>query len=109
MRIEIIGDDSISRQARTYAEYRLFAALSQAVDTRLVRSASLELCRGTSKRHGDAVFCRVTIELKGGEVSRLRASGDHPYAAINRAVQRLRPNSAPLRHESSPLEMTATE
>ena len=109
MRIEIVADDSISPQARMYAEYRLFAALSQAVDTGLVRSASLELRRGTSKRRRDAVFCRVTIEFRGGEVSRLRASGDHPYAAINSAVERLRPSSRPVRHESSPLEMAATE
>ena len=27
MRIEIIGDDSLGRQARIYAEYRLFAAV----------------------------------------------------------------------------------
>ena len=39
MRIEIVGDDSISGQARAYAEYRLFAALSQALDTRQVRNA----------------------------------------------------------------------
>ena len=109
MRIEIIGDDSISRQARVYAEYRLFAALSQAVDTRLVRTASLELRRRHAKRHGDVVWCRVTIELNDGEVSRLRASGVHPYAAINRAVQRLRPSSRLVRPESSPLEMAASE
>ena len=93
MRIEIIGDDSISRQARTYAEYRLFAALSQLVDTSQVRSASLALRRARSRRHCDGVVCTVTVELKGGGVARLRASGDHPYAAINRAVERLRLNS----------------
>jgi ribosome-associated translation inhibitor RaiA len=109
MRIEIIGDDSISRQTRAYAEYRLFAALSQVVDTRRVRSASLVLRRPKSTRHGDAVSCTVTIELNGGEVVRLRASGDHPCAAINRAVQRLRPNSWLVRHDSSHRELAATE
>jgi len=109
MRIEIVGDESISRQARIYAEYRLFAALSQAVDTSRVRRASLELRRRTSARHSDVVLCRVTIELNGGEVSRLRASGEHPYAAINRAVERLRASSWPVRHDSSHQEMVATE
>ena len=109
MRIEIIGDDLIGRQARVYAEYRLFAALSQAVDTRRVPTASLELRRRSSKRHGDGVLCRVRIELNDGEVSRLRASGVHPYAAINRAVQCLRPSPRSVRHESSPLEVAATE
>ena len=109
MRIEITGDDSISRQARTYAEYRLFGALSQAVDTRRVRSASLVLRRTKSKRQCDGVLCTVTIELNDGEVSRLRAAGDHPYAAINRAVERLRLNSSPVRHDASRTDMVATE
>lgn len=101
MRIDIVGDDSISRQARTYAEYRLFAALSQVVDTSRVRSASLVLRRAKSRRHCDRVVCIVTVELKDREVSRLRTSGDHPYAAINRAVERLRRNSWRGRQESS--------
>jgi hypothetical protein len=37
MRIEITADDSITRQPRTYAEYRLFAALSEVVDTGVSR------------------------------------------------------------------------
>jgi hypothetical protein len=109
MRIEIIGDDSISRQARTYAEYRLFAALSQTVDTRRVRSASLVLRSAKSRRHGAGVFCTVTIELDDGEVSRLRAYGDHPYAAINRGVERLRESPPPVRQDSPRWEMVATE
>ena len=52
MRIEIVGDDSINPQARTYAEYRL-------------------------------------------DVARLTVSGAHPYAAINRAVERLGLNAWP--------------
>jgi ribosome-associated translation inhibitor RaiA len=109
MRIEIIGDDSISRQARTYAEYRLFAALSQVVDTRRVRSASLVLRQVKSRRAGGRVSCTVTIELNDGDVSRRRASGDHPYAAINRAVERLRGSSWPVRRDSTQWEMAATE
>ena len=109
MRIEIVGDDAISRQARTYAEYRLFAALSQVVDTRRVRRASLMLRRARSKRHFDGVICTVSIELNNGEVSRLRASGDHAYAAINRAVERLRLSSGPVLHDSSNPEIVAAE
>ena len=63
MRIKIIGDDSISRQACTYAQYRLFAALSQVLDTGRVRSASLVLRRSKSRRHRDGVMCTVTVEL----------------------------------------------
>ena len=105
MRIDVSGDESISRQARIYAEYRLFAALSAAVDSRRVRRAWMVLRRVNSKRHGEAVWCTVTIERDGGEVSRLRASGAHPYAAINRAVERLRSNSQHVRHQSYADEM----
>ena len=109
MQIEIIGDDSISRQARIYAEYRVFSALSQVVDTIRVRRASLVLRRAKSRRHSDGVVCTVTVELSGSEIARLRASGDHPYAAINRAVERLRLNFLPVRHDSSYAEMVGTE
>jgi hypothetical protein len=100
MRIEVIADDSISHQARTYAEYRLFAALSQAVGASLVTSALLSLRRATSRRSGAGVLCSVTVELSGGGVRHVRAAGDHPYAAINRAVERVRMNAWPaVRHE----------
>ena len=95
MHIEIVGDESISRQARTYAEYHLFAALSQAIDTREVRSASLVLRRAKSRRHLDSVVCTVTVELNSGEVGRLRACGGHPHAAINRAADVSYPTPSP--------------
>ena len=109
MRIKIIGDDSISRQACTYAEDRLFAALSQVLDTGRVRSASLVLRRSKSRRHRDGVMCTVTVELNSGNVTRLRTFGEHPYAAINRAIERLRLNARSERLESSHREMVATE
>jgi hypothetical protein len=84
MRIEIIGDESISRQACTYAEYRLFAALSQVLDTNRVRNASLVLRRAKSRRHCDGVVCTV-------------------------AVERFRRSSAPARHDLSHGEMVAAE
>ena len=37
MRIEVVGGDTISQQARTYAEYRVFAALTQVADAERVR------------------------------------------------------------------------
>lgn len=109
MRIEISGDNSISRQALTYAEYRLFAALSRVLDTGRVRKASLVLRRATSRRHCDGVVCTVTVELTGGDVTRLNTFGAHPYAAINRAVERFRLKSRSERHAPSHPEMAATE
>ena len=105
MRIHILGDDSVGDQARTYAEYRLFAALSQALDTRLVRSASLALRRANTGRHPGGVICSVTIELHDGQMMRLKGSGDHPYAAINGVVERLRVKARPVPLESRPFHV----
>jgi len=92
MRIEIVGDDSIGPQARTYAEYRISAALSRAVATGHVRTASLLLRRRAPGRQRNGVACTLVLELADGEVTRLRTFGDHPYAAINRTVERLERN-----------------
>jgi ribosome-associated translation inhibitor RaiA len=97
MRIEIVGDDSVSRQARTYAEYRLFAALSQVVDTSQVREARLILRRRQDKAACTGVACTVVVDVEGCQPVRLWTSGDHPYAAINHAVDRLRRVSWPSR------------
>ena len=40
MRIEVVGDGTISQQARTYAEYRVFAALTQFSEADKVRTRS---------------------------------------------------------------------
>ena len=37
MRIEVVGERTISQQARTYAEYRVFAALTQCTEADKVR------------------------------------------------------------------------
>lgn len=89
MRIQVIGDDSISRLARAYAEYRLFAALSQVLDIDRVRHARLVLRRAPRRRHATAVACDVTIEVGGGDLLRVHADGDHPCAAIDRAAERI--------------------
>ena len=95
MRIQIISDESINEQARTYAEYRLFAALAQVIDTSRVQQASLRLRRVTTRRPGHSVVCTIVIDLEDGDVIRLVASGEHPYAAINRGVDRLRRHVPP--------------
>ena len=89
MRIDVRGDESISAQARTYAEYRLFASLSQQIETDNVRRASLLLRRPRGSGGGDVV-CTVTIAFCDGGIVRARTTGTHPYEAINEAVARLR-------------------
>lgn len=95
MRIEVLGDDSISRQACTYAEYRLFAALPYVVDPQRVRQSQLVLHRVPRAGGCDGVTCAVAIELDTGDVLRLSTTADHPYAAINRAIEQLRYDRLP--------------
>lgn len=90
MRIDVLGDDAISPQARTYAEYRVFAALSQLADGEQVHGARVVLRRANGSGASDDVTCIVTVALAGSSPLRVRTTGNHPYAAINRAVERLR-------------------
>ena len=88
MRIDVIGqDESSNAQARTYAEYKVFAALAQ--HTQHVRGARVVLRRDTRNGTGDGVACAVTVDLVPSGSVRTRACGPHAYAAINRAVERL--------------------
>lgn len=89
MRIEVLGYDTMSAQARTYAEYRLFAELSRVVDTSRVRHARLVLRRREDDRADESVSCTVSVDIDGCDPLRVQTSAAHPYAAINRAVERL--------------------
>jgi hypothetical protein len=90
MRIEVVGDETISSQARTYAEYRLFAALSRATGTRDARAARVTLRPLNARDDGGGVACTVTVLFEPFDTVRVNAVGGHPYAAINRAIERLR-------------------
>jgi ribosome-associated translation inhibitor RaiA len=70
----------------------LFDALSHVIDADQVRHARLVLRRPTHKRNGDGVSCEVILEIRDADVLRIRATGDHPYAAINRAMDRITGN-----------------
>ena len=88
MRIDVIGEDESSNaQARTYAEYKVFAALAQ--HTQHVRGARVVL--RWDKRNGicDSVACAVTVALVPSGSVHTCACGPHAYAAINRTVERL--------------------
>ena len=88
MRIDVIGEDESSNaQARTYAEYKVFAALAQ--HTEHVRGTRVVLRRDKRKGTCDTVSCAVTVALVPSGFVRTRACGPHAYAAINRTVERL--------------------
>jgi hypothetical protein len=89
MRIEVVAEDGISAQARTYAEYRVFAALTQITETRKVRRARVVLRSLNGGGTCDPVACTVTVALDGSDSLRVRTTGGHAYAAINRAVERV--------------------
>jgi hypothetical protein len=55
------------------------------------------------------VLCKLTVELHDGDVIRLRTFGDHPYAAINRAVERFRQSSWRARPDDSRREAVAAD
>ncbi len=87
-RIHVVADDNaISSQARTYAEYRVFSALTRhAIKFRRARV----LLRPTDDRDTcDRVTCAVAVALEPLRSVRVRVTGPHVYAAINRAVERL--------------------
>ena len=88
MRIEVIGEDESSNaQARTYCEYRVFAALARY--TPRVRGARVVLQRDERNGTCDSVVCAVTVALEPSGSVRSRSHGQHAYEAINRAVERL--------------------
>lgn len=89
MRIEVVAADTISQQARTYAEYRVFAALTRVANATKAQGARVVL-RQVDRGHGcDDIACSVTVALEGAAPIRIRATGPHAYAAINRAVERI--------------------
>ena len=90
MRVEVVGADTISQQARTYAEYRVFAALTRVAEAERIRRVRVVLRPVDRARGCDSIACSVTVALEGAESLRIRASGPHAYAAINRAVERIR-------------------
>lgn len=90
MRIDIVGDESIDRQTRIYAEYRLFAALAPSIDLRRLCRARLVLRRAPAPAGATRIECAVDVESKDGAVTRFSAAGGHPYAAVNHAVERVR-------------------
>jgi ribosome-associated translation inhibitor RaiA len=87
-RILIVGDDElVGAQARTYAEYRVFSALSR--HTRKFRRVRVVLRQTDGRGTCEMVVCGVTVALEPTGSVRVRVTAPHVYAAINRAVQRL--------------------
>ena len=83
----VAANDSISAQARTYAEYRTFALVAR--HTRWIRRVRVFIRQAERRRGCDGVTCTVTVALDPSGSLKIRGTGSHVYAAINRAVERL--------------------
>jgi len=87
MRIEVIGEDESSNaQARTYAEYKVFAALARHEQ---VRGARVVLRRNERRGTCNSVACAVTVALEPSGSVRASGCGPHVYAAVNRTAERI--------------------
>lgn len=93
MRIEVVAEGTIDRQARTYAEYRVFDALTQFSEADKVQRVRV-LLRAVKRRGDESIACTVILVLEGSAPCRIRTIGRHAYAAINCAVDRLRSSAA---------------
>src|SRR6185295_9815906 len=94
MCIEVVAEGTISQQARTYAEYRVFAALTQFSEADKVRRVRVVL-RPVKRGSGcKGIWCSVTVALEGANTLRIRTTGTRAYAAIDRAVERIGTNAA---------------
>lgn len=88
MQIEVIDEQKCAdAQTRAYAEYRVFAVLAPFAPA--IRDACIELGRRDAAGT-DRVTCTVTVDLRGTGARRIHAIGAHPYAAIDRAVVRVK-------------------
>lgn len=88
MRIDVIAnDDSITPQARAYAEYRIFAALAR--HTRVIRRVRVELAQAERNGRVACVTCAVHLILDPSGSARARAQGVHAFGAIDRAAERI--------------------
>ena len=87
-RIHIIADHkAIGSQACTYAEYRLFSALTR--HPLKFRRARVLLRLSKDCGAFARVTCAVSVALDPSGSVRVRVTGPHVYAAINRAIERL--------------------
>ena len=87
-RIHVLANaHAISAQARSYAEYRVFSALTRHAIK--FRRARVLLRTGEEPGARERVSCAISVAFDPSGSARVRVTGPHAYAAINRAVDRL--------------------
>jgi ribosome-associated translation inhibitor RaiA len=89
MRIDVHGRRDFGDQTRAYAEYRVFSMLKNFGG--VVRHVSVTLAQNDRQAGTRGVVCRVRITLTNDRHLETRGSGRHPYGAIDRVAERIRP------------------
>ena len=84
MNIAIHAKEPIAAQVRAYIEYRMFSAMS-----RFGRRIARLSVRLDSTHVGNRYSCAVALDLTPAGRVRVRATADHPYAAIDQSAERL--------------------
>lgn len=76
-------------QTHAYAEYRVFSALAAERLRSVHATVALSAVHGDEKAGARRVLCTITVSTGEGERLEAVSAEDHPYAAIDRAVERL--------------------
>jgi ribosome-associated translation inhibitor RaiA len=85
MRIDVrSGNNSLTRELLTYAEYRVFVAIQARASS--IESIAIDV-QDAIESHG--ADCDIRVRLVGARQVRVRSTGRHPAAAIDRAAVRL--------------------
>jgi hypothetical protein len=88
----IVRDEhkQFNQQTHAYAEYRAFSSLVG--NDSPVRDVMVTLTRGPADGSDDdaMVVCTIAVRTMSGDVTDVQAVGRHAYAAIDRAVSRIR-------------------
>lgn len=70
---------------RAYSEYRMFAAVSRFSSS----CARIDVRLSERQTAREPYVCTVVLEMRPSGQVRVRATGDRPYLAIDRAAERL--------------------
>jgi ribosome-associated translation inhibitor RaiA len=85
--IHVVGDAAIPQQTKNYAEYRVFAVVTK----HHLRPQSVRLTLRSIEPENECRFCEceTTLTMHDGRIMSVSVRGAHPYAAVNRAIDRI--------------------
>lgn len=88
MRMEIKSEnDSVTKQLQVYAEYRVFSAIGRLASR--IESMTVHVQGNLAMVSGTGATCVITARLSPAGSVRIRSTGPHPAAVIDRATKRV--------------------